>query len=232
MPSGDPAGDDRLARSLRAPFPWLPGMGAYVAARTEFFDAQVVRACELGTRQVVIVGAGYDGRSARFRQPGVTFFEVDHPSTQADEVARLGALGVDVSDVRFVPLDIGRSALPDALGAAGHDPAAPTFFMCEGVSLYLPIADLRHLVDSLASVAGRGSSLAVDFAVPTSGHSLPSRLLLGVVRAGTAAMGERIVTLLTAEEAVSLLTELGWPGVEMRSPELSFPAMFAVASAA
>jgi len=33
----------------------------------------------------VILGAGYDDRALRFRSPGVRFFELDHPDTQADK---------------------------------------------------------------------------------------------------------------------------------------------------
>jgi methyltransferase (TIGR00027 family) len=60
-----------------------------MAARTRFFDSGLLHACERGVGQVVIVGAGYDGRPLRFRRPGVTFYELDHPATQADKRARL-----------------------------------------------------------------------------------------------------------------------------------------------
>ena len=55
--------------------------------------------------QVVIGAAGYDGRAFRYAKPGVTWFELDHPSTQADKMARLGKLGVQTGHVRFVAAD-------------------------------------------------------------------------------------------------------------------------------
>jgi methyltransferase (TIGR00027 family) len=93
-------------------------MAAFVAARTAFFDEQLLRACATGNHQVVIVGAGYDGRSLRFRQPNIAFFELDHPATQADKLARLNDPGVDASDVRFVPLDIGCDSPVEALASS------------------------------------------------------------------------------------------------------------------
>jgi O-methyltransferase involved in polyketide biosynthesis len=45
-------------------------MAAYIAARTEFFDNRLLQACELGCQQVVIVGAGYDGRIAEVPAAG------------------------------------------------------------------------------------------------------------------------------------------------------------------
>ena len=57
--------------------------------RTRFFDRLTIGRLEAGLTQVVIVGAGYDGRPIRFASPGVTWYEVDHPSTQSDKRARL-----------------------------------------------------------------------------------------------------------------------------------------------
>jgi O-methyltransferase involved in polyketide biosynthesis len=62
----------------------------------------VVDAIDRGVKQVVILGAGYDGRALRFRTPGVRFFEVDHPATQIDKLRRLAALGVSVAGISFV----------------------------------------------------------------------------------------------------------------------------------
>jgi methyltransferase (TIGR00027 family) len=233
LASGDPEGEDRLAESLRPPVPLqLPGVADYIAARTQFFDQRLLEACEAGTRQVVIVGAGYDARSVRFRQPGVVFYELDHPGTQADKVARLEEAGVDAADVRFVPVDLGRDAVADALVTAGQDGERPTHFMCEGLTPYLPMAVLQGLLGSLADRAARGSTIAIDFADPGRPHELLSRLSLGVVRAGTAVMGERIVTMLSAEETESLLEETRWPKVDFWPTSALFPVVFAQASRA
>ncbi len=232
VPTGDAEGDDRLAASFHTMLPFqLPGLTQYLAARTTFFDDGLLRACTAGARQVVIVAAGYDGRSVRFRQPGVTFFELDHPATQADKRARLDEAGVDASDVRFVPLDIGHDDVGEVLAAAGFDRAAPTHVMCEGLTAYLPLAVLRRLLASLAAAVAPGATLAIDFAEPGHRRSLASRLSLTLTRLGTAAMGERIVTLLAPEEATSLLAETGWPDVELAPPDGFFPVVFAEASA-
>jgi len=63
-------------------------MHEYIRARTAFFDRVVVSAIDRGVAQVVIGGAGYDGRAFRYAKPGVRWFEVDHPATQADKRAR------------------------------------------------------------------------------------------------------------------------------------------------
>jgi Leucine carboxyl methyltransferase len=154
LASGDPEGEDRLARSLRAPLPWqLPGMAAYIAARTEFFDNRLLQACELGCQQVVIVGAGYDGRSLRFRQPGVTFYEVDHPTTQAGKLARLGEVAASAEDVRFVAADIRRDSLIEALTMAGARPSSGDTLHVRGLDFVPPYGASQQSA-SVARVPG------------------------------------------------------------------------------
>ena len=63
---------------------------------------QVMAAISSGIGQIVIVGAGYDDRALRFRTRGVTFYEIDHPSTQADKARRLHALQVEAEPLVLV----------------------------------------------------------------------------------------------------------------------------------
>jgi methyltransferase (TIGR00027 family) len=227
---GDADGDDRLTHSLRAPVPLqLPGLVHYIRARTAFFDHTLLDACAAGLGQVVIVGAGYDGRALRFRQPDVTFFEVDHPATQADKRARLRTLGIDSAHIRFVPVDLRRDSLARQLEAAGHAATEPTHFLCEGLTSYLPLQGLRSLVRTVADRAAALSTLAIDFVEPAHTRPLGSRLLLRAVKAGTAVMGERILTLLTGSEAKQLLVDEGWGMVTLDAGSRGLPAIFAVA---
>ena len=82
----------------------------------------VTGAIDRGVRQVVTGAAGYDGRALRYARPGVRWFEVDHPATQRDKLARLKRLGVAAPGVRFVEADFTRDPVADRLRAAGLDP--------------------------------------------------------------------------------------------------------------
>ena len=128
FPYGDPAADERLAADVAAglgDFEPSERMGRYLAARTRFFDRVVVGAIERGVAQLVVIGAGYDGRSLRYAGPGVRWFEVDHPDTQADKRARLRRLGIDAARVAFVGFDLREPGLARALVAAGVESDAP-----------------------------------------------------------------------------------------------------------
>jgi O-methyltransferase involved in polyketide biosynthesis len=114
-PLGDPRAQRRLCAGMRSVI--LTDMRASLAARTMFFDEQVISAIASGVRQVVILGAGYDDRALRFRSPGVTFFELDHPNTASDKQARLAWI---LAEDRLAASDSVHpppAAVPSAAGA-------------------------------------------------------------------------------------------------------------------
>ncbi|HLJ98798.1 MAG TPA: SAM-dependent methyltransferase [Streptosporangiaceae bacterium] len=215
-PHGNPAADDALAADVVAgsvtgqspgggQAPREGRMHDHLAARTAFFDQAVLSALDDGIRQVVVGAAGYDGRAFRFAAPGVRWFEVDHPATQADKLARLDRLGVDASEVRFVPADFAVDPLATLLTTAGLDPGGRTLFLLEGVAVYLPEEVLRRVLTSFAVVAAVGSRLAIS--MPDSGSLVGSTRF----RDAVAALGEPIRSRFTPDSARALLTETGWP---------------------
>jgi methyltransferase (TIGR00027 family) len=202
---GDPAADDALAADIAAGAEVPEGrMHRYLEVRTRFFDGIVVRALDRGTRQVVTGGAGYDGRALRYATPGVRWFEVDHPATQRDKVARLRRLGIATAQVIFVAADFNSGDLPELLRAAGLDAAAPALFLLEGVAVYLAPDVLERLLGEFRAVAAPGSELAVSMPVigTTGGGSR--------FRESVAAVGEPVMSRFEPAEAVELLARCGW----------------------
>lgn len=118
VPTGDANAAVALGESLFAGdadrYAYAAPVG-WVTARTEFFDRTVLDAIGQGIEQIMILGAGYDGRAMHFRTPGVRFFEVDHPATQADKLARLRQLLAGELVFSLPP----RAALLRWLNAAG-----------------------------------------------------------------------------------------------------------------
>jgi O-methyltransferase involved in polyketide biosynthesis len=68
--------------------PWSVAR-AGLATRVLFHDAQLEASLGAGTRQVAVIGAGYDTRSWRFRREGVRFFELDQAATQIEKPRRV-----------------------------------------------------------------------------------------------------------------------------------------------
>jgi len=154
MPDGDPGADEVLAGDVAGELAVDPTstMAAYLRGRSAFFDAAVLRAIDDGIGQIAIIGAGYDGRALRYRTPGVRWFEVDHPATQADKVTRLARLGLDASDVTFVPADLASDLdLATVLDTAGLRADGRTLILWEGVINYLDASDVTFVPADLAS---------------------------------------------------------------------------------
>jgi methyltransferase (TIGR00027 family) len=135
-----------------------------LAQRTLVIDEAVRREVAHGTRQLVILGAGLDGRAWRLAELApVRVFEVDHPATQAYKRSHLAGLGATAASVAFVPVDFEREALEPALAAGGHDAAAPTVWVWEGVVMYLTREALQNSLRALASRSARGSVLILNY---------------------------------------------------------------------
>lgn len=130
----------------------------WMQLRTRAFDDVLRAFLAGGGRQVVLLGAGYDCRALRFAAEleGVRFFEVDHPSTQAEKRRVLRAAQL-ASGARYVAWDFESqplSALAARLAQEGlaHDQRVLTLW--EGVTMYL---SERAIADTLALVRGYGA---------------------------------------------------------------------------
>jgi methyltransferase (TIGR00027 family) len=219
-PYGAPAADEALARDVAAGLEPAHGrMHDYLRKRTAFFDRVVVETIDRGDCQVVVGGAGYDGRSLRYARPGTTWFELDHPDTQADKRERLGRLGIDAGHVRFVPADFTTDPVADLLTAAGLDPRRPALFLLEGVVIYLTSEVLERLLGEFRSVTPARSMLA------TSVLAWPHGQARARFREAVAAVGEPPRSDLSADEVHDLLARTGWqvtdpgdPGPDRRAP--------------
>ncbi|MET8907806.1 class I SAM-dependent methyltransferase [Micromonospora sp. NPDC004551] len=130
-------------------------------------DAIRARPCP----QVVILGAGLDGRAWRMPELAeVAVFEVDQPATQRDKRDRAAAL--PGTPPRFVPVDFGRDRLTDALAAHGHRADLPTTWVWEGVVPYLTRAEVAATVAGLAACSAPDSRLVVNFQIPATSARL------------------------------------------------------------
>ena len=204
---GDPDADDRLARDVAGELADAPPgpMARYLEARTAFFDRAVLTALAGGVEQIVIVGAGYDGRAMRYAKAGVRWYEIDHPVTQADKRDRLERLGITTDGVAYVPADLSAEPAGPALRGAGHDRGWPSLFLCEGLLVYLPRPAVGRLLTELRHEAGAGSSLAVSVSVASTDADRRQSFAQRV-----AAVGEPALTVLEPAEAAALLLETGW----------------------
>jgi methyltransferase (TIGR00027 family) len=138
-----------------------------IALRTRFFDDAWHAAHAAGTRQLVLLGAGLDGRAFRLDDISDSIvFEVDHPSTQAVKRERARWLSSKAMRHIYVPVDFERDDLGEALAAARHANDQRTFWLWEGVTPYLTPEAQIATMRAVAARSVPGSRLAMTYVEP------------------------------------------------------------------
>ena len=133
--------------------------------RTRFIEERMEHAIREGVTQVVILGAGFDTRAYRLTEllQAVRVFEVDQPPTQEYKKRRIRETGIEVpANLTYVPVDFRHDKLGHALNAAGYDSSRKTFFIWEGVTMYLPEVAVEETLGWVAAQAP-GSIIIFDF---------------------------------------------------------------------
>ena len=172
------------------------------ALRTrEIDDALARRALSSPGVQLVILGAGMDGRAFRMKAlANVEVYEIDHPATQAEKRERARRLRTVSRSHRYVPVDFEKDALGDALAQAGHDASRTTLWLWEGVIQYLTDMALRTTLDTIALRSTSDSALVATYMSRVEGdEQAVAKLLAGVAREGEPLVGLRSAATMCAE---------------------------------
>ena len=145
--------------------PEAMGSMVMMIVRTRFIEERLEHAIRDGASQVVILGAGFDTRAYRLTEllKNTRVFEVDQPSTQEYKKRRIRETGIEVpSNLTYVAIDFRHDKVGDVLTGAGYDSARKTFFVWEGVTMYLPEAAVEETLRWVAA-QGPGSTIIFDF---------------------------------------------------------------------
>ena len=168
---------------------------AMMVARTVHIDDAIRAAI---SAQVVILGAGLDGRAWRMDElRDAVVFEVDHPDSQREKRTGITALTQSAKEVRFVPVDFQRDSLNGALAESRHDPLLPTTWIWEGVVMYLAPADVEATLAVVSARSTPGSRIIIAYHSPA--------LMLRVVGFIVKRMGEPLRSSFTASQMSALL---------------------------
>lgn len=141
-------------------FVWL------MLVRTKFIDDMLQRAVRGGTTQVVILGAGFDTRAHRFAEllRDAVVIEIDYGATQDYKRRRVeAALGGTPGNLVYAPIDFTRESLGAVLDRIGFDRRRRTYFICEGVSMYVPEDGMTATLRDIAHISAPGSTLLLEY---------------------------------------------------------------------
>lgn len=141
-------------------FAWL------MLVRTRFIDELMERAVRGGATQLVILGAGFDTRVHRFAEllKDVVVIEIDYGTTQEYKKSRVqAALDGAPANVVYAPIDFTRESLGDVLRRAGFQPERKTYYICEGLSMYVPEDGMKETLRAIARESAPGSALMFEY---------------------------------------------------------------------
>ncbi|MBI2373349.1 MAG: SAM-dependent methyltransferase [Deltaproteobacteria bacterium] len=186
------------------------GLATYALTRHRAIDDALVSS--LGSvEQIVLLGAGYDSRAYRLPVGARPVFELDHPATSRRKagIARERAAQLPSADIRRVTVNFARESLEEKLLASGFDRTRPSFFVWEGVSMYLTRQAIASTLATVRALSTSGSFLAMDYwfllDAPDATSTL-HRISAGFVHL----VGEPITFALHPEDAGSFMERSGF----------------------
>ena len=183
-----------------------------VALRTRVFDDAWHDAHAGGARQLVLLGAGLDGRAFRLNDiDDSCVFEVDHPATQRLKRERAAGLVSRAKRHTYVAVDFENDSLPRALDVAGQRPDVPTCWIWEGVTPYLTRQAQRETLRGIAERSAIGSRIAMTYVEPGDAKSGATVRRIALV---VGLFGEPFVGTMTRADAANLLAAAGFRVIE------------------
>jgi methyltransferase (TIGR00027 family) len=195
-----------------------PGLITWVLCRHRYIDDRLLAALAGDVEQVVILGAGYDMRAFRLAaelkyRP---VFEVDYPATSRRKAKMLARhrSELPVTDVRVVEVDFQKDSLRERLQASGFQRGVRTFFVWEGVAMYLSRDAVKKTLSDLVALAAPGSDIVMDLWHLPEGSDWMS----AAHRFGASALylvGEPVTFAIHPEDVGPFLNRLGYRVVEI-----------------
>src|ERR1700761_536677 len=160
------------------------GLTWLMLVRTRFIDELLERAVRRGATQLVILGAGFDTRAHRFTEllKDSSVIEIDYGTTQEYKKQRAKARwGGPPANVVYAPIDFVREGLGDVLRRAGFHPGRKTYYLCEGVSMYVPEEGMKETLRAIAAESAPGSALLLEY-LNRGGLELLTKYPMGMIK--------------------------------------------------
>ena len=195
----------------------LPGIVAHYLARKRCLEDWLRNT---PCRQVVVLAAGLDTLAWRLcgELPDIHFVEVDRPAGLRIKTL---ALSQDAPpNLTFLAADLASESPARILEQdRAFDPDAPTLFIVEGLSMYLPPARVRSLLKEIAAPGG-SRVLACTFMEKRADGRIRFRRSHWLVGWWLRWQGEPFRWSLAPDGSAAFLAECGWHARELASAEI------------
>jgi methyltransferase (TIGR00027 family) len=185
----------------------------FIAVRHRFAEDSLAAAYARGTRQAVVLGAGFDTSAYRNPHGDLRFWEVDFRATGEWKRERLAEAGIAVPDtVSYVGVDFERESFLERLAEAGFDAGSPAFFLWLGVVPYLTREATEATLRAIGSIPG--GEVVFDLPSPPDEGADRARADRADLEATVAELGEPFRGGWEPAEMLALLADAGFDEVE------------------
>ena len=135
---------------------------SFLFFRTNKFD-QIIKKNINSVQQFVILGAGFDLRSLKFKDKNLQIFELDLKNTQDIKLATLKRSNILNETIKYVSCDLNNEDWLDKLIVNGFQQDKKTLFLFESVSCYLDKEKVEKILSKISQSCAKGSLIAQDF---------------------------------------------------------------------
>jgi methyltransferase (TIGR00027 family) len=142
----------------------IPGILLHYALRKRCIATLARSALIEGATQVVVIGAGFDPICVELHRdfPDTQFWELDHPATQRHKLRMFANIGAE--GVHFVATDLSANAFDtQGLIDSSFDPTQRTYWIAEGLLMYLTPEVVSSLMKTIGGLSAGGSTFVFTF---------------------------------------------------------------------
>jgi methyltransferase (TIGR00027 family) len=212
MASGSPGYGPRLMRASKKQ--WMvkvyeiqdrlmPGQWQGFGHRKIFIDEEVRSAIELGARQVLVLGAGFDTLCLRLapQYGDVQFFEVDHPTTSLAKAKGISQVGQQENLIQIAS-DLSERNISKVLMEDGRwDSKQLSVVVAEGLLQYLTDREVYDLLRDTATCTALPTRIVFTHTIPSERKVLQFILRL---------IGEPFKSAVQSEDLPGYIKGTGW----------------------
>jgi methyltransferase (TIGR00027 family) len=125
----------------------IPGITLHYVLRKRRIEDFVRLAISKDFKQIVIIGAGFDTLGLRlgWEFPNIKFVEIDRFESQLEKVRTLKKHQILFPNLSFLSGDLEKTTLGKILQSSLFDPNLKTFFIAEGLLMYLSEEKVRDV---------------------------------------------------------------------------------------
>ena len=179
--------------------------------RAAYNEAKMLTAIKNGTKQILILGAGFDSFICRYHNqlPDINIYEIDHPSTQNLKKHFLKKIPYHPNS-HFVSVNFEHQDWTKELSKTSFDFTQPVYISWLGVSYYLSLESLTATFKILFEILCKGSQLTLDYGLKDACLDADSVKGKHAMLEFLKKKSEPMISFFEPEEFKSLVEKLGW----------------------